>query len=135
MIAGKRSAGGGKKNEAGFFRQVYDLVAKIPPGKVMTYGQIGVCLGGFYSGRTVGFAMRAAPAERNLPCHRVVNKQGEMAPGLIFGGADNQRRTLADEGVTFLPDGRIDMAVSRMENIYPRKRAASAAKSGKKRAK
>lgn len=121
--------------ETGFFEQVYDLVALIPPGKVMTYGRIGVCLGGFHSGRTVGFAMRAAPAGRGLPCHRVVNKRGEMAPGLVFGGADNQRRLLAGEGVRFLPDGRVDMAASRIDDIHPRKRGAPAAISRKKKAK
>lgn len=98
----------------GFFQRVYDVVATIPRGKVMTYGQIASVLGGFYSGRTVGFAMRAAPRERNLPCHRVVNKQGEMAPGYCFGGAENQRRMLRKEGVVFKPDGRIDMARSQL---------------------
>lgn len=93
----------------GFFQRVYEIVAVIPAGKVMTYGQIAKCLGGFYSGRTVGFAMRAAPAERNLPCHRVVNKKGEMAPGHCFGGTANQRRLLRREGVKFLAGGGIDM--------------------------
>lgn len=91
---------------------VYDLVAKIPPGRVMTYGQIGKCLGGVYSGRTVGFAMRAAPAGRGLPCHRVVNIKGEMAPSYAFGSQHRQRAMLQKEGVAFRPDGRIDLAVS-----------------------
>lgn len=101
-----------ESGKQGFFAMVHDLVATIPPGKVMTYGQIARRLGGFYSGRTVGFAMRAAPGERGLPCHRVVNRLGEMAPGLIFGGADVQRKRLRREGVKFLPDGRIDLGKS-----------------------
>lgn len=105
MAAGKgRDTKGG-----GFFRRVYSLVALVPEGKVVTYGQIARRLGGFYSGRTVGFAMRAAPAEKNLPCHRVVNKKGEMAPGHCFGGQANQRRLLRREGVKFHRDGTIDM--------------------------
>jgi O-6-methylguanine DNA methyltransferase len=95
---------------SGFFQKVYALVANIPKGKVTTYGAIAARLGGFYSGRTVGFAMRAAPPERKLPCHRVVNKKGEMAPGHVFGGAACQRALLKKEGVPFLPDGRIDIA-------------------------
>ncbi|MCC8189505.1 MAG: MGMT family protein [Planctomycetes bacterium] len=91
------------------------MVATIPPGKVMTYGQIASVLGGFHSGRTVGFAMRAAPAERGLPCHRVVNRNGEMAPGWCFGGADRQRDILRREGVAFRPDGRVDLERSRFE--------------------
>ncbi len=104
-----------KKGNSGFFEKVYDVVALIPKGKVMTYGQIAQRLGGFYSGRTVGFAMRAAPAVRKLPCHRVVNKQGSMAPGFCFGGEDKQRALLKKEGVVFLENGRIDMAQSQME--------------------
>lgn len=95
-----------------FFEMVYGVVAGIPAGKVMTYGQIARRLGGFYSGRTVGFAMRAAPAERNLPCHRVVNMKGEMAPGYAFGGAEAQRRMLRREGVKFYRDGRINLEKS-----------------------
>ncbi len=93
----------------GFFQRVYEVVARIPKGKVVTYGAIAKRLGGLYSGRTVGFAMRAAPAERRLPCHRVVNKKGEMSPGHVFGSAARQRVMLKKEGVPFLPDGRIDM--------------------------
>lgn len=75
----------------------------------MTYGQIARRLGGFYSGRVVGFAMRAAPSGRGLPCHRVVNRLGDMAPGHCFGGAVRQRRLLEEEGVRFRPDGRVDL--------------------------
>lgn len=94
---------------------MYDVVAAIPRGKVMTYGQIAKCLGGYYSGRTVGFAMCAAPSERKLPCHRVVNKKGEMAPGHCFGGAAVQRSLLKREGVKFKPDGRIDLEASLLQ--------------------
>ncbi|MDR0362927.1 MAG: methylated-DNA--[protein]-cysteine S-methyltransferase [Planctomycetota bacterium] len=95
--------------KTGFYNRVYDLVAAIPRGKVMTYGQIARFLGGYYSGRVVGFAMRRAPEGRGLPCHRVINRLGEMAPGDIFGGEDKQRVRLKREGVRFLPDGRVDL--------------------------
>ena len=93
----------------GFFQRVYALVATIPAGKVATYGQIARRLGGFYSGRTVGFAMRAAPAAPPLPCHRVVNMKGEMAPGYVFGGAARQRKLLRSEGVSFRRDGTVNL--------------------------
>lgn len=99
-----------------FFNNVYALVATIPKGKVMTYGQISSLLESRYSGMFVGFAMSAAPEGRGLPCHRVVNRKGEMAPGLIFGGQDEQRKLLRKEGVHFLPDGRIDMKKSLWHN-------------------
>ena len=106
-----------QKKGGSFFQQVYEMVARIPKGKVMTYGQIAACLGGYYSGRTVGFAMRAAPEERNLPCYRVVNKQGDMAPGYCFGGAEQQRRLLKSEGVKFKTDGKINLAKSQLDYI------------------
>ncbi|MCD8352634.1 MAG: methylated-DNA--[protein]-cysteine S-methyltransferase [Planctomycetaceae bacterium] len=103
------------KSTTGFFQRVHDLVELIPPGKVMTYGQIAKRLGGFYSGRTVGFAMAASPPERRLPCHRVVNRLGEMAPGHAFGGAERQRRLLRSEGVRFHRDGRINLEKSLLQ--------------------
>lgn len=64
----------------GFFQQVYDLVAQIPPGRVATYGQIARMLEQPHNARVVGWAMRQAPAERQLPCHRVVKKNREKSP-------------------------------------------------------
>ncbi len=64
----------------GFFQQVYDLVAQIPPGRVATYGQIARMLEQPHNARVVGWAMRQAPAERQLPCHRVVKKIGRSRP-------------------------------------------------------
>jgi methylated-DNA-protein-cysteine methyltransferase-like protein len=84
------------------------VVKSIPRGKVTTYGRIAGFLGGYYSGRVVGFAMRRAPEGEGLPCHRVINRLGEMAPGDAFGGAAAQRRLLEKEGVRFKPDGRVD---------------------------
>ncbi len=98
-----------------FFEQVYALVSLIPAGKIMTYGQIAGALGGLYSARLVGFAMSSAPPEAGLPCHRVVNRLGEMAPGFIFGGEERQRGLLAAEGAPFLPDGRVDVPRARFE--------------------
>jgi len=93
-----------------FFQQVYRTVAGIPSGKVMTYGQIASVLGGRRSARYVGFAMAGAPA--GLPCHRVVNRKGEMLPGLNFGGPERQREKLMDEGVSFRKNGCIDLEAS-----------------------
>lgn len=92
-----------------FFSRVYEIVAKIPPGKVATYGQIAFLLGEPHNGRVVGWAMKAAPSDKNLPCHRVVNRLGELSPSYVFGGYDVQRKLLESEGVTFRKDGRINM--------------------------
>ncbi len=92
----------------GFFKEVYAIVAQIPEGKVATYGQIAAMLASPRSARTVGWAMRACPDDLGLPCHRVVNKSGELAPDHVFG-REAQRAYLEAEGVVFKDDGRIDM--------------------------
>ena len=91
--------------EAGFFRAVYEIVAQVPRGRVVSYGQIARLLGSPRAARQAGWAMRQCPDE--LPWHRVVMSDGSIAGG---GWSDLRRALLEDEGVPFLPDGRVDMA-------------------------
>jgi methylated-DNA-protein-cysteine methyltransferase-like protein len=107
-----------RMDEKGFFRQVYDIVATIPPGSVMTYGTIAKILGRPRAARLVGYAMNSVPIDLNLPCHRVVNKNGSMAPGNIFGGEERQRQMLKEEGVTFLENGCIEMEKHAIKLFY-----------------
>ncbi len=93
----------------GFFKEVYDIVARIPAGRVASYGQIAAMLGNPGAARTVGWAMAGAPAHLHLPCHRVVNRKGQLSPDSVFGGYEVQRADLEAEGVIFRKDGRIDM--------------------------
>lgn len=65
--------------DAAFAEQVYEAVARIPRGKVATYGQIAAQVGDPLAGREVGHIMSCAPSGRNLPCHRVVNRTGVLA--------------------------------------------------------
>jgi methylated-DNA-protein-cysteine methyltransferase-like protein len=53
--------------------------------------------------------MKAAPENLHLPCHRVVNKLGELAPEYAFGSKDVQKQILISEGITFSPEGYINM--------------------------
>ncbi|MDR2572201.1 MAG: methylated-DNA--[protein]-cysteine S-methyltransferase [Oscillospiraceae bacterium] len=87
-----------------FFKQVYEIVERIPYGKVISYGEIARLLGRPRAAREVGRAMRYCP--EGLPWQRVV-----MADGSITGGvfADIRRGILASEEVSFLPDGKVDM--------------------------
>jgi len=98
-----------RKSNKGYFEEVYRIVSKIPEGSIMTYGMIATMLGNPSASRIVGYAMNSAPMELNLPCHRVVNKEGRMAPGNIFGGEEKQREMLAKEGIIFKDNGCIDM--------------------------
>lgn len=98
------------KNETNHFcESVYNLVACIPAGKVMTYGQIALVLGRPRAARIVGGAMSRAPDGRNLPCHRVLNRLGELSPPEVFGEGV-QRQRLCGEGVQFLESGRVDLS-------------------------
>ena len=92
--------------------RVYEIVSRIPEGRVATYGLIAALLGNPQAARRVGQAMANAPWGSGLPCHRVVNSKGEMLPGNQFGGPDAQRSRLEQEGVVFRPSGRIDLRVS-----------------------
>ena len=91
-----------------FFTEVYGIVRQIPAGKVSTYGQIASKLG-TRDARRVGHALHANPTQET-PCHRVVFMDGRLAPGFAFGGPNEQKRLLELEGVTFLPNGHVDLA-------------------------
>ena len=97
----------------GFFARVYDVVEQIPCGMVATYGQIARLVGEPRKARFVGFALHSNPRPGEIPCHRVVFADGRLSEAFAFGGENVQRRLLEEEGVAFLPDGRVDLAASR----------------------
>lgn len=92
----------------GFFEQVYQVVKQIPKGKVVTYGQIARQLG-TRDVRRVGWALHGNKEANQVPCHRVVNQEGRLAPNFAFSGEEEQRRRLEAEGVRFLENGKVDM--------------------------
>lgn len=89
--------------------QVFAVVARIPRGRVTTYGKIAAAVGRPRAARIIGGILHRAPAGVDLPFHRVVNREGTLAPAHVFGGANNQRRMLDAEGIIFTGDGKIDM--------------------------
>lgn len=92
-----------------FFTAVYRVVRRIPRGKVATYGQIALLCGSPRASRAVGWALHVNPLPGEIPCHRVVNRMGGLAPAFAFGGQEVQQDLLWQEGVLFLPDGRVDL--------------------------
>lgn len=93
-----------------FQQDVYSVVAAIPAGCVMTYGQIAYLVGKPQCSRMVGHAMHNVPENSHLPCHRVVNSQGRLVPGWT-----EQRTLLENEGVRFKANGCVDMKKSQWE--------------------
>lgn len=89
------------------FQRIYQLTAQIPHGRVTTYGQIARLMGNPRLSRIVGCAMNAAPP--GLPCHRVVNRMGGLCDAFSPSGKESHRLLLEMEGVTFRPDGTVDL--------------------------
>lgn len=92
-----------------FFQQVYNLAKTVPPGKVTTYGELARALH-TKDARRVGQALHANPDGNSIPCHRVVFSDGRLASGYAFGGPNEQHRRLQLEGISFLENGRVDLA-------------------------
>ena len=97
-----------------FYDKVYEQVLKIPKGRVATYGQIAALCGSPRASRAVGFALHANPMPGVIPCHRVVNRFGGLAPAFAFGGIEVQKRLLEEEGVLVGADNCVDLSVYRM---------------------
>ena len=94
-------------NSPGYRNRVFQIVRRIPAGRVMTYGQLAEILGEGYTARTVGFVMHTA--EDDDPWHRVINSQGACSTGRVILPPDKQQRMLEAEGVHFDARGRCDL--------------------------
>ncbi len=96
------------KSRQDFFDRVYKVVAKIPYGKVTTYGHVAEACGTRSAARTVGWALNGAK-ESGLPCHRVVNRFGALTGKLHFGDPDIMEDLLRSEGVEFTNEGFVNL--------------------------
>ena len=98
-----------------FYARVYRVVARIPRGRVTTYGRIARALGAPRASRAVGWALKAvARAEWSplaLPCHRVVNREGRLSGRLHFTTPSAMEERLRAEGVAFADEDRVDLDV------------------------
>lgn len=93
-----------------FYEKVYKIVKNIPRGKVVSYGQIAKMVGNPNASRAVGYALHKNPSQETIPCHRVVNKDGRLAPGFAFGGEDAQKLLLESEGIK-VENGYVNMKI------------------------
>lgn len=75
-----------------------------------SYGAVARAIGAPRCARQVGWALHSNPLFGEIPCHRVVFKDGSLTDGFAFGGRDVQRAMLEAEGVCVSDDGRVDMA-------------------------
>ena len=95
--------------------RIYAAVARIPHGKIATYGQIATLAGLRGHARQVGYALHALPDESPIPWYRVVNARGEISRRSRTGADREQRQRLEAEGVVFDSRDRIDLKVFRWQ--------------------
>jgi len=85
--------------EKTFFERVYEVVRKIPFGRVTSYGAIAQYLGTSATSRSVGWAMNASHNDDTIPAHRVVNRYGLLTGKHHFGGSNIMKNLLENEGI------------------------------------
>jgi len=94
------------ETDAGFAARVHALVAQIPEGRVMTYGQIAALCGSPLAARIVGGV--AHYGDPDMPWQRVVNKSGGLASGYP-GGRQAHKEHLEQEGIKVSDDYHINV--------------------------
>ena len=101
----KKSSDDKKKKD--FFNKVYDVVKRIPYGKVTTYGHIAEVCGIKSAARTVGWALNGCGPD--IPAHRVVNRYGALTGKIHFGDPNLMEDLLRSEGVEFDKNGFVNL--------------------------
>lgn len=91
------------------FEKIYEVVRRIPKGCVSTYGDIAYAAGNPRWARVVGYALHVNPDPATIPCHRVVNRFGQVSAAFAFGGENEQIRLLRQEKVEVSDDGYVDL--------------------------
>lgn len=102
---------------APLYTRIYNLVRQVPPGKVVTYGQVARMVGGC-TARMVGYAMAALSGtseNEDVPWQRVINAQGKISPHGYGYGSALQRQLLEEEGIIFDAGERVDFEVFRWQ--------------------
>lgn len=124
-----RRADPGPPPKTSSYRRIYDVVRRIPPGRVATYGQVAALAGMAGRARQVGYALHALPDGSPVPWHRVINARGEISPRAEPGPAREgyQRFLLEEEDVAFDLGGRVDLERFRWQPGARRRRLPRAA--------
>ena len=91
-----------------FRDRVYKIVAQIPRGRVVTYGQVAALCGRPRAARIVGGI--AHWGDHSLPWQRVVHKDGSLAAGYP-GGVEGHKQVLEAEGIRVSKDYKVDIEI------------------------
>ena len=115
------------------YERIYAVVARIPEGRVATYGQVAALAGLGRAARQVGYALHSLPDGSDLPWHRVINSRGEVSPRAMPGWDGYQRHLLQEEGVELDERGRVDLDRYRWEPPLPRPTGEKGRRPGSRR--
>lgn len=96
------------EQEKNTFEKIYEVVKQIPKGNVATYGQVAALAGNRRWARVVGYALHANPSPDEIPCYRVVNREGRLSEAFAFGGGNRQQDLLEQDGIEVV-DGKVDL--------------------------
>jgi methylated-DNA-protein-cysteine methyltransferase-like protein len=111
MGPSKATAMAAGETEPGFDARVLAMVARIPHGRLATYGQIAELIGAWGCARQVGWALRRLPLPSPIPWHRVVNARGCVSLSPAREGSDwIQAEMLRSEGIPVDGGGRLPLA-------------------------
>ena len=91
-------------NKSDFFQNVFDVTKLVPHGRVTSYGAIASYLGSKQSSRMVGWAMNASHKLKDVPAHRVVNRNGILTGKFHFETPGRMKELLEKEGVKVVND-------------------------------
>lgn len=91
------------------FSKIYEVVKRIPEGKVATYGQVAAAAGNPRWSQVVGYALHVNPDPATIKCHRVVNRFGQLSEAFAFGGKQAHAALLAAEGIEVRADYTVDL--------------------------
>lgn len=97
------------------YARIYAVVARIPFGRVATYGQVAALAGFPGQARQVGYALHSLPEGSDVPWQRVINARGEVSLRSEAGWEHYQRHLLEEEGIVFTESGRVDLERFRWE--------------------
>lgn len=90
-----------------YYEDIYEIVRRIPPGRVSTYGRVAAMTAAPRGARGVGYALHALAGGRDVPWWRVINAAGRISNPY---NPEMQRQLLEREGVRFDEDGLVDLA-------------------------
>lgn len=98
------------------YEKIYDVVRQIPRGCVATYGQVATLAGNRRWTRVVGYALHVNPNPDEIPCYRVVNREGKLSDAFAFGGVNQQKILLEADGIEVV-DNHVDLELYQWKKI------------------